>query len=193
MSQNAFKDFFFSCPSRVMNVDVVQTLDRVALRWQARPPLTVCIWTVVGVASRDAVSVTRKSSCPRSATRAQLSTTTSTGKVFIMAQRLIRRAVTRCAPRWPSPVTAAGDLARRRAAGHGFLACAPLLFQCWRSNKPLFWTSSNAQSLSSLHRCNVVGAIWNGTARCTHEETENRTRRTRPEEDGQATCTSLIA
>ena len=129
-----------------MNVDVVQTLDRVALRWQARPPLTVCIWTVVGIASRDAVSVTRKSCCPRSATRAQLSTTTSTGKVFIMAQRLIRRAVTRCAPRWPSPVTAAGDLARRRAAGHGFLARAPLLFQCLRSNKPLFWTSSNAQS-----------------------------------------------
>ena len=68
---------------------------------------------------------------------------------------------------------------------------------------------------SSLQRCNVVGAIWNGTARCIHEETEDHTlaggvrscqegwaratanrhmkRRTRPEGDEQATCTSLIA
>ena len=62
----------------------------IVLRSQLRLSGTVCVLTVVGIASRDAVSVTRKSSCPRRAMRAKLSTTTSTGKVFLMAQRLIR-------------------------------------------------------------------------------------------------------
>ena len=138
LPRNAFKDMFFivSQPRyerrRRPNIGPRCASTGIVLRWQVRSPLTVCIFTIVGIASRDA-------SCPRSATRAQLSTTTSTGKVIFMAQRQIRRAVTWCAPRWPSPV-------RRRAAGHGFLAFAPPLSQCLRSHKPLFWTSSNAQS-----------------------------------------------
>ena len=99
----------------------------------------------------------------------------------------------------------------------------PLVIGSWRARRrfPMFAVKQATlldileRTKSSSHRCNVVSAIWDVTARCTHEETENHTlaggvrscqegwtraaahrhmkRLTRPEEDEQATCTSLIA
>ena len=119
----------------------------IVLRWQARPP-TVCMWTVVGIASHHAVSVTRNSSRPRRAMRAKLSTATSTRQVFFMAQRLIRCAVMHLAGRLQSPpVATLPDV-------------EPLVMSFWRSRRSFPNVRGQTSHTSGHPRMHNAVLVW---------------------------------